>query len=322
MNNIELPVDVPINPGLALRLGGAFAFHPFEYSKVLIQLGHEPLAPRNTKTLLGKPALAYPSVFQYCGHIRKRDGFLGMWRGVTPKMLSLAVQHLAGNKFNELYPPEPELKEEEEDALTMEERKERFIKITLREIACKITCVVVSQPLQVLAVRSMAEFVGGEDKFSGGLTAGLYGGAVSILNENGILGFWSGLVPRVLGEVGILGLTASLTFLVNTYLLEDKEMAQYTGHVAGFLAGSLCYPFQVTSTCMAVSRSGLVAGYPPRMPLYTGWLDCFSHLRSQGQLKRGSSLIFRYYTGPQVIVGDRVIPANSNMFKSPLKVEG
>merc|ERR1719339_47548 len=126
----------------------------------------------------------------------------------------------------------------------MEERKERFIKITLREIACKITCVVVSQPLQVLAIRSMAEFVGGEDKFSGGLTAGLYGGVVSILNENGILGFWSGLIPRMLGEVGILGLTASLTFLVNTYL--------------------------------AVSRSGLMAGSPPRMPLYTGWLDCLS----------------------------------------------
>ena len=223
-----------------------------------------------------------------------------MWRGVTPKMLSLAVQHLVGNKFNEIYPPEPELKEEEEDALTMEQRKERFIKITLQAIACKVTCVVVSQPLQVLAIRSMAEFVGGEDKFSGGLTAGLYGGVFSILNENGILGFWSGLIPRMLGEVGILGLTASLTFLVNTYLLEDKEMAQYTGHVAGFLAGSLCYPLQVTSTCMTVSRSGLMAGYPPRMPLYTGWLDCLSHLRSQGQLKRGSSLIFRYYTGPQV----------------------
>ena len=64
MNNIELPKDVHIPSGLALRLGAAFAFHPFEYSKVLIQLGHEPLAPRNTKTLLGRPALAYPSVFQ------------------------------------------------------------------------------------------------------------------------------------------------------------------------------------------------------------------------------------------------------------------
>lgn len=315
MNKLELPEDLPIPTGLALRLGASFAFHPFEYSKVLIQLGHEPLLPRNTKTLLGRPALAYPSVFQYCGYIRKRDGFLGMWRGVTPKMLSLAVQHLAGNKFNELYPPEPELSEEEEDVLTIEEKKERFLKITLRDIACKITCVMVSQPLQVIAVRSMAEFVGGEEKFSGGLTAGICSGAISILNENGILGFWSGVIPRILGEVGILGLTASITFIVNNYLIQDKEMSQYTGHVAGFLAGSLCYPLQVTSTCMTVSRSGLMAGYPPNMPLYTGWVDCLSHLRSQGQLKRGSSLIFRYYTGPQVIVGDRVIPANSNMFK-------
>jgi len=319
MNSIELPADVPIPTGLALRLGASLAFHPFEYSKVLIQLGHEPLAPRNTKTMLGKPALAYPSVFQYCGHIRRRDGLLGLWRGVTPKMLSLAVAHLASDKFNQMYPPEPELKEEEEEAMSMEDKQERFVKMTLRDIACKMTCVIVSQPLHVLAVRSMAEFVGGEDKFSGGLTAGLYGGCVSIVQENGILGFWSGLLPRMLGEVGILGLTASITYLVNNYLLDDKEMKQYTGHVAGFLAGSLCYPLQVTSTCMTVSRSGLMAGYPPRMPLYTGWLDCLSHLRSQGQLKRGSSLIFRYYTGPQVIVGDRVIPANSNMFKSPLK---
>ena len=38
--------------------------------QVLIQLGHEPLAARDTKTLLGRPALAYPSVFHYVGHIR------------------------------------------------------------------------------------------------------------------------------------------------------------------------------------------------------------------------------------------------------------
>ena len=49
---------------LALKVGGTFVFHPLELSKVLIQLGHEPIAPKNTKTLLGRPALAYPSVFQ------------------------------------------------------------------------------------------------------------------------------------------------------------------------------------------------------------------------------------------------------------------
>jgi len=316
-----VPQELPVNAGLALRLGVSFCAHPFDYSKVLIQLGHEPIAPRHMRTFLGKPALAYPSVFQYVHHIRRRDGFTGLWRGVTPKICSLALQHYAQQKFNELYPPEVELEEGEEASLTDEQKRERFLRTTLRDIACKITCVVVSQPLQVLAVRSMAEFIGGDNKFSGGLLSGIYGGVLSVLNENGILGFWSGLVPRLVGEVGVLGITASLTFLVNTYLLEDKELSQWTSHVTGFLAGSLCYPLQVVSTCMTVSRSGLVAGYPPTMPLYTGWLDCLAHLRKQGQLKRGSSLIFRYYTGPQVIVNGRAIPANASMFRSPLKQE-
>ena len=56
--------DVDLRNNLALKAAGTFVFHPMELSKVLIQIGHEPLAPRNTKTLLGRPALAYPSVFQ------------------------------------------------------------------------------------------------------------------------------------------------------------------------------------------------------------------------------------------------------------------
>merc|ERR1712117_492290 len=146
----------------------------------------------------------------------------------------------------------------------------------------------------------MAEFVGGEEKYNGGLTLGLYNGAVSILQDSGILGFWSGVVPRALAETGIIAVTAGLTFVVNNYIIDDKDkdFKQYTRHITSFLAGSLFYPLQVTSSCMSVSRSGLAAGYPPKMPLYTSWWDCLKHLKSQGQLKRGSSLFFRYYTGP------------------------
>lgn len=39
--------------------------HPIEYAKVLIQIGHEPILPRETRTLFGKPALALPNIFQY-----------------------------------------------------------------------------------------------------------------------------------------------------------------------------------------------------------------------------------------------------------------
>jgi len=138
--------------------------------------------------------------------------------------------------------------------------------------------------------------------------------------ENGIFGLWAGLVPRLLGEVGILATTAGLTFLVNNYIVTEKEMKQYTGLVAGFLAGSLFYPFQVVSTCMTVSRSGVMMGYPPCMPLYTDWVDCMKQLKAKNQLKRGSSLLFRYYNGPQRIVGDKVFPLDSSMFQPPKKL--
>merc|ERR1711874_518115 len=100
--------------------------------------------------------------------------------GLTPKLCSLALQHLAQEKFNESYPAEPELAEQVEEELTEEEKRARFLKVTLREIACKITCVVVTHPLQVIAYRAMAEFVGGEGAYSGGLTFGLYGGVCEI----------------------------------------------------------------------------------------------------------------------------------------------
>ncbi len=58
---------------------------------------------------------------------------------------------------------------------------------------------------------------------------------------------------------------------------------------------------------MSPLRSGLAAGYPPHMPLYQNWNECFRHLSRTGQLKRGSAMFFRYYTGPQVVVGDRVM---------------
>ena len=57
--------DVPY-AGALLRVGAMAALHPVDYAKTLIQIGHEPIAPAQTKTLLTqRPALALPSVFRY-----------------------------------------------------------------------------------------------------------------------------------------------------------------------------------------------------------------------------------------------------------------
>jgi len=316
MDKLEFPQEIP--PGLGFKLAGSLVMHPLEVAKVLIQVGHEPLAPRKTRTLLGRPALALPSVFQYCGYIRKREGWTGLLRGVTPRLSSIALQSFTAAKFDEQFPPEAELTEEEEAELSDEEKVQRFARATLRSMANRAVCVIVSQPLQVITVRAIAEFVGGERKYAADITGGLFSGVSSTLSENGICGLWSGLVPRLIGELSLVAVSASITFLINSYIITgNKDIKKFTTNFSNFVGQSLTYPFQVVGNCMVVSRSGLAAGYPPFMPFYMNWTDCFSHLRSQNQLKRGSSLLFRYYSGPQVIVGDRIMPVSSNMLKSP-----
>lgn len=66
---------------------------------------------------------------------------------------------------------------------------------------------------------------------------------------------------------------------------------------------------------MAVTNSGLLAGSPPQMPFYNSWIDCWTDLSKQNQIKRGSSLLVRYYTGPQVFIGGRLVPIPQDLPK-------
>ena len=66
--------------------------HPFDLAKILIQLGYEPLPPYPTKTLFGRQRLALPGVFQYLGHIRRMDGFFGIYRGIGYKLSSVLIK--------------------------------------------------------------------------------------------------------------------------------------------------------------------------------------------------------------------------------------
>lgn len=66
---------------------------------------------------------------------------------------------------------------------------------------------------------------------------------------------------------------------------------------------------------MAVTNSGLRAGSPPHMPIYNSWIDCWTDLSRRNQIKRGASLLVRYYTGPQVVVAGRLVPLPHDVTK-------
>ena len=61
------------------------------------------------------------------------------------------------------------------------------------------------------------------------------------------MGFWSGVMPRALGEALTVALGAGIAYGLNMYA--DKNLKSYTSHISSFLAASLCYPFTVVSHC-------------------------------------------------------------------------
>lgn len=58
--------------------------------------------------------------------------------------------------------------------------------------------------------------------------SGLFGSVVEIYRQNGLLGFFSGLIPRLLGEIISLLLAHALSYVINTYIFEDKDLQTYT----------------------------------------------------------------------------------------------
>nr|XP_027231946.1 LOW QUALITY PROTEIN: mitochondrial carrier homolog 2-like [Penaeus vannamei] len=285
--------------------------HPIEYAKVLIQLGHESGALQVENSVWPGSVILSECFRIHCAH-KKRDGFLGCYRGLTPKLAAnivsgVAFQRVTENiQFKEL---DGEVNIEE---LNMKQRTQRFLQNTARESAGRAAAILVSQPFHVIAVRSMAEFVGEDGQYVGVFTS-----VGVIYREQGVKGFFCGLIPRLLCDLAALWLGKTLAHVINNYLVEDKDLKQYVSASMNFLASALTYPLQVVSNCMAVSGSGLVAGSPPNMPIYDGWIDCYRHLKQIRGLKRGSSMLWRAYTGPTIMLGGSPAIATNSMFVAP-----
>uniref|UniRef100_A0A6A7FTE0 Carrier homolog 2-like n=1 Tax=Hirondellea gigas TaxID=1518452 RepID=A0A6A7FTE0_9CRUS len=296
-----------------VRVGLNACTHPIEYAKVLIQIGHEPLPAYKSRTIFGKEKLFYPSIFSYIRHIKARDGFVGCYNGLVPKLSSNIVSGLVFQRVVEIIPIKDD--DRDPDDLSKNEKCIRFVKRTGRETAARCAAILVSQPLHVIAVRTMAQFVGQDGAYTNVFTS-----AVVIYREEGVLGFFAGLIPRILCDIGALWLSNTLVFCINNYVIEDKDVKTYVTGTVKFLASAMWYPLQVVSTCMSVTGSDLVAAQPPLMPRYASWTECYSQLKSIGCLKRGSTLLWRTYTGPvlMTLAGAPVVPDTMLFAKTKL----
>jgi carrier protein len=282
--------------GIQLASGLAeMPIYPLNMIKVLMQVSHEPLPPFASKTIFGKEKLFYPNSFAYIKYVYTVDGVAGLYRGLGMKVLSTSVANLVYTKVSRLM-------DENEDCLNKnlvvgdEENKfEIFRKKTSREITIKCWAVVVSHPLHVMALRCMAQFVGGETNYS---SWNVFQNAIEIYRTEGISGFFDGLMPRLLFEISSIAIASGLAYAMRAYVLDDSEQMQnhkLVDMTSSLIANSITYPLAVVTTVSCISGSMLVAGQPPKMPQYNSWCGVFKHLYETNGLKKGGSHFFRLY---------------------------
>ncbi|NXY83840.1 MTCH2 protein, partial [Alcedo cyanopectus] len=249
--------------------------------------------------------------------IMKVDGRVGLFKGLTPRLCSSAIGTVVHGKVLQGSRSSPAAPSPLQPGASKKEpvsSLEQVIKETSREMVARSAATLVTHPFHVITLRCMVQFIGRETKYSGTLSS-----FATIYREEGILGFFAGLIPRLLGDILSLWLCNMLAYLINTYALENgglggvrggpaqgsellfvlpqvstmAEMKSYSQAVTGFFASMLTYPFVLVSNLMAVNNCGLSGSLLPYAPTYSSWLDCWRQLHREGNMSRGNSLFFR-----------------------------
>ncbi|KAM9148623.1 mitochondrial carrier homolog 1 isoform 2-T2 [Pangshura tecta] len=276
---------------LFVVLGAGFTAlsHPLLYVKLLIQVGHEPLPPTIGRNVLGRKVLYLPGFFTYARHIVEVDGKMGLFRGLAPRILSSTLSTVTRGTVKKVFPVEDMEHVSNKDDVKTSLRK--VVKETSHEMLMQCMSRVISHPLHVISMRCMVQFVGREVKYSG-----VFSSIGRIFKEEGILGFFVGLVPHILGDVVFLWCCNILAHFINTYAVDDNfsqasVIRSYTKFVMGIAVSMLTYPFLLVGDLMAVNNCGGSCSEAPA---------CFSAecLQQQGSpLTNSAFTLLTHYLG-------------------------
>ena len=94
----------------------------------------------------------------------------------------MGASALVSDQFAQHF-PKSEFEDVNDEELTDEQKKQKAIDAVIKEIMERFAIILVTQPLHVVTVRSIASYVGQETDYQDILT-----GLVSIYKDNGILG--------------------------------------------------------------------------------------------------------------------------------------
>uniref|UniRef100_A0A8C0D498 Mitochondrial carrier homolog 2 n=1 Tax=Balaenoptera musculus TaxID=9771 RepID=A0A8C0D498_BALMU len=181
---------------------------PLTYVKVLIQGGYEPLPPTTGRNIFGQQFCQLPGLSCYAQHVASINGKYGLFTGLTPRLCSGVLGSVVHGK---VLPHYQECDKAEESGSGNVQKEE-----TTREAMAHSAATLIIHPFHVITLRYMVQFIGRESKY-----CGLCDFLATIHREEVILGFFAGLIPRLLGDSISLWLCNSLAYLVNTYALDS-----------------------------------------------------------------------------------------------------
>jgi mitochondrial carrier len=115
----------------------------------------------------------------------------------------------------------------EKDDMTEEEYYKRFATQLKRNVVVHAAGAVVTSPFHVISIRMMAQFIGRETKYTS-----ILGSIVQIYKDEGILGFFSGFIPRLIFDVTCVVVASTATYLVGRHFIREKEGRAYFGSLS------------------------------------------------------------------------------------------
>lgn len=293
--------------------------YPLTVIQELIQLGYEPVpAQRRYSIVFRRYMYYYPGVYGYAKAIVQQDGWKALYRGagscIVRDLVTVAARRviapLVAKGVNRLplsvVEGTTDVPDTEENVETARAVLIRAIRMLIRGIVTQSAVTLVVHPFSVINVRMVAQHIGREQIYTS-----VWRSIKEIYAEEGIAGFYSGIIPSLLGCAYSTAIYITLWSFFELLAMNAphailklfiKGMIEFP--MLAYLPRSYAYPFSLMSTVMAVNNCRLAAGLPPRMPVFNGWLDCYRHLRSSKLLYRGSVVILaRYaYTAPPASV--------------------
>uniref|UniRef100_A0A2K5RQ61 Mitochondrial carrier homolog 1 n=1 Tax=Cebus imitator TaxID=2715852 RepID=A0A2K5RQ61_CEBIM len=250
---------------VALGVGVTALSHRLLCVKLLIQVGHEPMPPTLETNVLGR------KLFTYAKYIVQVDGKIGL-----PQLMPNALSTVTQGSMK-VFPPD-EIGQVS-NKHNMKTSLKKVVKETSYEMMMQCVSHMLAHPLHVISMLCMA-------KYSGVLTS-----IGKIFKEEGLLGFFVGLIPHLLGDVVFLWGCNLLAHFINAYLVDDSfsqalAIRSYTKFVMGITVSMLTYPFLPVGNLVAVNNCRLqAAGWcigpalPRLQPAFLPVLTILGHLQ-------------------------------------------